>query len=227
MNCEEFRRKLLEDPSRREPDFLGHRAGCEDCDREAREVERMEAGLRRLLQAPPPPELKQNLYRAPRRRGWLPVALAATLAGLTALGAWWWEGSGAGGGAAIVAEALYHIEHEPEAFAAGPAMPVADWKALSPRIEVDTRYWRHAVTFAAPCEMMQKPGLHLVVAGEAGPVTVLVIVDSRVDEPRLFREDRMRGVVRPLVNGTLAVVSDGSPVDDLAAQLAPRITIRI
>lgn len=226
MNCEEFRRKLLEDPHCQDPEFLAHRDKCLPCREEEQAVNRLESGLEKLLNVRPPPDLKGSLQRIPRRRHWLPVALAASLAGMAALGAWWMATPVDNGNAVMVAEVLHHIKHEPRHLSAAPVLTAGAWKAISPRVQVDTDDWNHKVTYAAPCEMMGERGLHLILAGDEGPVSVLVIVDQHVGESRLFHEARHRGVLRPLKNGMLAVVSaNGRPVDDLAAEIAPRIKI--
>lgn len=225
MNCEKFRRKLLEDPNCRDPEFLAHREKCGPCNDEAGEVERLDSGLRDLFDSKPPADLQHDLRRIPRRRFWVPTALAATLAGLTAFGAWWMTAGTLNAEAAIVAEVVEHIEHEPQAFT-NTFLARDGWATLSPRVLVDTTEWNYSVTYAAPCIVMEKKGLHLVLAGDEGPVTVLVIVDTEVGDSMLFHEADHRGVLRPLENGLLAVVSaSGHSVDDLAAELAPRIRI--
>jgi hypothetical protein len=227
VNCEEFRRKLHEDPRCRDPDFLAHREVCAPCRDEARQVEVVEARLGELLQEPPPADLKARLRQVPRKGGFgfLPLAMAASLSGLVALGALWLGGAAESSG--VVAEVLEHIEHEPRALEAILPLPEGAWRTLSSRVHLDTDGWDYAVTYAAPCELMHQPGLHLVLAVDSASVTVLVIVDREIDQARMFSDDGHRGVVRPLSRGTLAVVGpDARAVDELAAELAERIEIR-
>jgi len=189
-------------------------------------VEALEDRLRALLQSPPPADLKSRLRQAPRKRRsrFLPLATAAALSGLAALGVLWL--GGAEESSEVVAEVLAHIEHEPRALEAVRPLPEDAWRTLSPRVRLDTAGWDHAVTYAAPCELMREPGLHLVLAAGSGLVTVLVIVDREIDQARMFSDDGRRGVVRPLSRGTLAVVgAQARAVDELAAELAERIEI--
>ena len=69
MQCDEFRRKLLEDPKRKDAEFLAHRESCEACDREARQVERMEADLEKLLKVSPPPDVLDGSILERREEG--------------------------------------------------------------------------------------------------------------------------------------------------------------
>ena len=190
-------------------------------------MEAMEARLHELIQAPPPADLKARLRQVPRKRRsrFFPLVMAASLSGLVALGALWLGGMA--GSSGVVAEVLAHIEHEPRALEAVRPLPEDSWRSLSPRVRLDTADWDHVVTYAAPCDLMRQPGLHLVLAAGSGLVTVLVIVDREIDQARMFSDDGRRGVVRPLSRGTLAVVGpEARAVDELAAELAERIEIR-
>jgi hypothetical protein len=151
--------------------------------------------------------------------------MAASLSGLVALGVLWLGGMA--GSTGVVAEVLAHIEHEPRALEAVRPLPEDAWRTLSPRVRLDTADWDYVVTYAAPCDLMRQPGLHLVLAAGSALVTVLVIVDREIDQARMFSDDGRRGVVRPLSRGTLAVVGpEARAVDELAAELAERIEIR-
>ena len=93
---------------------------------------------------------------------------------------------------------------------------------------LDTDGWAHVVNYAAPCDILDRPGLHLVLASAEGPVTVLVITGERVPLQQLIHADGVRGVVRPLAQGSLAVVGGaGSAVEAIAAEIASRIRIRV
>lgn len=226
MRCDEFRRKLLEDPRRSEAEFLAHRASCKPCDRAARVVEGLEGDLEKLLRFAPPPDLGERL-RLPRRRAWRPLGLAASLAGLLVLGVWWWQPSPPGGTAAVIAEVMHHIDHEPEAFASRIDLTPDRYRDLSPAVSISTGGWARVVSYAAPCDILERPGLHLVLRGAAGPVTVLVITGVRVARQELIHAEGMQAVMRPVRGGSLAVVGQpGSALEAIAAEIASRLRIR-
>ena len=61
-----------------------------------------------------------------------------------------------------------------------------------------------------------------------GPVSVLVSTSAQVSRQQLIRADGVRAVVRPLEQGSLAVVGKaGSAVEAIAAELAGLIRIGV
>jgi hypothetical protein len=67
------------------------------------------------------------------------------------------------------------------------------------------------VRYAGVCDIRRRPGAHLVLAGERGPVTVLLMPDERVSQRTAARR-RPEGVILPVDGGSLAIVgSRGEP----------------
>ena len=229
MNCTEFRRKLLEDPACTDADFAEHRAVCAACDAEAREVERLDAALRDLVRVDPPSDLKRRLYLRTSKRTRIPLALAASMAGLLAIAvAFWHQSVPIVGDQALAAEVMEHVLHEPQAFVAHEPLPMDELRTASSAISIDPEGFRRVlVTYAMPCELMSRPGLHLVIASERGPVTLLVIVDVRVSESRLVSREGFRGVVKPIRDGSVAVIgAPDAPIEQLAQDLTPYVHVR-
>jgi len=228
VKCSEFHRLLLEDPAREEAEFLAHRAACDACAAEAREVERMDGAIRDLLSEQAPAERSIPRRSRPDRR-WSPMALAASLAGLVAVFTAVWQPWQSGAADGLLAdEVMDHVLHEPRALVAHEALTPAGWRAASAAVRLDPEGFRHAVvTYAMACELAGRPGLHLVMRSDSGPITLLVIVDTQVAEPRLVSREGFRGVVRPVRHGSIAVIgSPDAPVEALARDLEPFVRIR-
>ena len=88
MDCLTFRRKLLEDPTRRDTDLQAHEDDCENCADFARRTRSQEARLRALLnEVLPPPELAERIQLAasfekpsvPRTRHWFAATASVLL----------------------------------------------------------------------------------------------------------------------------------------------------
>lgn len=226
MKCEEFRRRLLQEPGCKDPEFVAHREQCSACAEEAREVERMEAMLTGLLNVDAPPDLKTDLLRRTPRSGWPPLAMAASLAAILALTTLMW--SAGPDDADLVTEVLDHVSHEPQAFAALVPLSGEAVKAVNRAVSLDPAGLGHPVTYAMPCELRGGPGLHLVMQAQNGPVTLLVITAERISEPQLAGSGPYRAAVRPIDNGSLAVVGGVSqPVEALAKEMASRVRVEI
>lgn len=224
MKCDEFRRKLLEDPGCADPDFITHREQCPECAREAESVERMDGDLAKLLRVEPPAELKGRLRRPARRR--VPLALAASLVALMALAAVVWPLISGDPVDRMIAEVFDHMGHEPDALDERPPLSTEEVRRVSTAVTLDSDGLGFPVTYAMPCSLLWDPGLHLVVRAEEGPVTVLVFTRARISEPLLVRDGPYRAALRPLGSGSLAVVGDpGQPVEALADGMAALVQV--
>ncbi|MEN8174737.1 MAG: DUF3379 family protein [Pseudomonadota bacterium] len=235
MNCEEFQRKLHEDPKRREPEFLAHRASCASCAREAEKVDGLEKRLDSLLKVPPPAGLHERLRRpSQRRRAALrvPLAMAASfIMGMAvALSVFLWNDKGRMED--HVTEVVFqHVQHEPAAL---PFQAILTWEEVddvSPTVSVaasgqDPRPG-YGIVYAEPCVIMKDAGLHLVVLVSGSHVSVMLVPDVQVEAPRLVYSDGKLAAVYPAQAGTLAVVGgDDVPVEALARELAQYFKVR-
>jgi len=76
------------------------------------------------------------------------------------------------------------------------------------------------VRYAGICDIRRRPGAHLVLAGERGPVTVLLMPDERVSQRAPLRTGDLEGVVLPVDGGSMAIVgSRGEPLNALAVEM--------
>lgn len=220
MNCLEFRHACLTEPDSRDREFCAHADACRACQAFLEEQRLMEEQLRRALAIAPPAGLAARVMLkqsfAPRR--WVPrLAVAATV--LMAIAAtsvtYLWNRP-----QSLEAEVLAHIHAEPEALAApGPVDAdklAAVLRALGAQLDsapVEVRY-------AGICDIRRRPGAHLVLAGERGPVTVLLMPDERVSQRAPLRTGNLEGVVLPVDGGSLAIVGRrGEPLNALEHRL--------
>lgn len=72
-----------------------------------------------------------------------------------------------------------------------------------------------AVSYAGLCYFRGRLVPHMVVHGDSGPVTVLVLPHERVDAPVAIDEQGFRGTIVPVRGGSIAVVGGGG--EDMGA----------
>ncbi len=152
------------------------------------------------------------------RRQWIvSVALAASLAvavGLVAL-----VGI-PGRGDALAREVIAHIEQEPQALLSRWEVPELQLTATLAGLGMTLDGDIGQVTFAGLCEIGPILGAHLVVAGEHGPITVIVLPDKRVQKVGEFESGRYRGMLLPARRGSIAVVAEyPQPVAPMAQRV--------
>lgn len=223
MNCLEFRRLSLTEPDSNEAEFLQHARDCRPCAGFWHQQRRHEDSLRQAFAIAPPAGLearillRQSFAHAARAR----FAVAASIVMLTAAAlAWVWTTPHT-----LEAEVLAHIHAEPEHLAAtGPESPVkvaSVLRALGAQLKGDPGEVRHA----GICDIRRRPGVHLVLAGRLGPVTVLLLPGETIGERAYFQRNGFQGLLIPVGNGAAAIVGlPGEPLGLIEAHLPPVFT---
>lgn len=220
MNCFEFRRHFTADPRSREPDIIRHRQECAACARFAQQQEKFESRLAEALNVEVPKELRARLVlrqslQQPRRFRTLAIAAAVLLT--VALAGGWWLQSPAHSLDRIV---IAHIEGERELLASRDQVPADKVAQLTRAIGMPLQGDIGTVHVAEICPIGKHHGAHLILAGEKGPVTVLLLPRETVARRKSFERGGFQGVLMPTGYGGLAVVGEpGEALDDIARRM--------
>lgn len=216
MNCEDYRQALTADPAW--TDETGHAAACADCQAFAGKVQALNLDIARALQIEVPdfamPELPDidtaNVTTLPaRRRSRAPIwfAVAATLVLATSVSL---RMSGLFETYETLGEeVLAHLDHEPAALRVTD-IPISDerlQRALPTALAVIDRD-RSLVTYANPCIINGHRVPHLVVQGEYGPVTILLMPEEHVAEMIPLEGDNVHGMILPVGDGSIAIIAN-------------------
>jgi hypothetical protein len=105
---------------------------------------------------------------------------------------------------------IEHIRHEIEHLYAHDEVSVTQLHPLFVRFGVRLRSDLGKVNFAAVWSMDQHRGVHVVLAGKRGPVTVLYLDGEYVDDRSRIQDGRFQGTLFPVESGTVAVVGERS-----------------
>jgi Protein of unknown function (DUF3379) len=180
MNCIDFRREALAQPSRLTPVAGNHAAGCDSCGPFLERLRELDNQLYAAMCVPVPDGLADRVLVAQgirgRRRSWLwAVAAGAVLALFVGLLA-----RPLLSGRELAREALAHVAEEPQSFRLVSAHP-SDLLAT----ELASQGLRLAkavgqVTYSTICPMNPVKARHLVVATPEGPVTLLLLAADPV-----------------------------------------------
>lgn len=219
MNCLEFRRACLVDPLSREPAFRAHASQCPTCQHFLREQLEQEQQLRVALTVDLPDELAARvlLRQSFARRARVPLALAATVVLGVAAGV---IGYFLNRPLPLEAAVMEHIRAEPDHLAS-PVPEKTDklatvLKTLGARIEGEPG----EVRYAGVCDIGKRPGAHLVLRGERGPVTVLLLPRQTLHQTVRIHDRGLEGVVLPIDGGSVAYIGmPGEPIDSLTQRL--------
>ena len=229
MNCLEARRLLLVEPESRDLKLRQHLERCRECAREAERAWRFEQTLRCALQAEPSPGLESRIILAQgfsrrRRSQRRYLALAAGL--LLAMGLSFWLGQNRqlimGVPNELPHMVIHHIEQELDHLNEDHDIPKPSVDLLlagfGSRINADLGH----VRYASRCLIRKNVGLHMILQGKSGPITVLVMPGEYLGESTWasVHSHRFSGMVAPTNYGSIAVVGErGETVKPLLESL--------
>jgi hypothetical protein len=211
VNCAQFRRALLIDPHTRDPCFRAHGGQCRGCARAAAQALAFDRRLHAALAA----EVGDSGI-APRSgavvsaRGWRPLLLALVALLLIAV----WVGlRGSAPGIDWERLVIDHIQTEPSHLRAAAPVPWRRVQALLRGLDIEADSRLGPVTYAGRCLIGPRPGIHLVVQGKRGAVTLLLLPGTVARRQHRFTASGLAGLVVPAGFGDLAVV--GQPGEAL------------
>ncbi|MCB1774708.1 MAG: DUF3379 family protein [Gammaproteobacteria bacterium] len=232
MNCLEFRRQLTIDPMTDDGALAEHEQQCPDCAAFAREIRADEIKLRALLRSIQPPEGMADRIR-----------LAAGFEQRAAVRRRWWYGAAAGvlmaigvsmvslfsttlerGNVALAQSVIHHIEDEANHL--HEAHPVSSGRVnyVFRRFGAELTTNIGPIHFAAECLMRERNGVHLVLPGQSGPITVFFMPGETADGDLEIRSPRFQGHLVPTDWGSIAVVGErGEVLEDLGRRIAAAV----
>ena len=215
MNCEEYREAIATDPSREDGDE--HANVCAECGRYRDEMRAMDSRIARALAIDVPdlsmPELPEidtdNVVTLSKHRlsarTWF--ALAATVVVAAFLGIRMYGGSVTY--PSLADEIVAHLDHEPYALRVTDR-PVSERK-LARVVPASVAAMNHEaglITYAQTCVINGKKVPHLVIQGERGPVTILLMPDEMVDGAVEIAGQSINGVILPVGKGSIAIIGE-------------------
>ena len=229
MNCEEYIEAITADPSESFAGGAGHVAGCESC-------AALKAAIRalddRILQALTisVPELKipdlapvedDNVIGLPLLHksrlttpAWIGIAASFALAAIIGIR---FSGNDPSHDLSLASEILAHLDHEPNALAVTNVAVSEDKlsSVVTPSIgtmKADVGL----ITYAESCIINGRTIPHLVIQGEQGPVTLLLMPEEMIDGAMSLDGDSINGVILPFGSGSIAIIGErGERLDEI------------
>jgi len=211
MNCIDIRRILAATPASREPDVLRHVQQCQSCARYAEREKVLSTHIDRLLNVAVPDRLTFRIMlqhrlteekRFRRRRGYWQVLAASVV--LTV---------GLVTGMLMVNHpysleevALAHVRDEPMALQVEDDIQLSQLNKLLAPYNLKLQQAIGRVGFAMPCRFRQYTGAHLVMKGEYGKVTVLIMPGEYVLARKALHEQDLQGLLIPTDGGSIAII---------------------
>ncbi len=213
MNCLEFRRQILGDPSSKLAGLAEHRLLCPPCSQFASKVQTFEVSIKEAAHLQVPESLASRILLCQRmaqrrqsfwRRGmWAIAATVVLTVGIT-LRVFMTPELG------LEASVFAHIEKETNHLHAHNNVSLAEVNQKMQKYGVQLSHAVATMNFASPCPMRKDKGFHLVFQGESGPVTVLIMPNDHIGARLATTDQRYQAVILPTKNGSMAIVAENA-----------------
>lgn len=238
MNCEEYKVAIAADPSESFDGGALHSAECASCSSLKAEMLALDTQIAAALEIDVPeltmPELpamagKENVIDLSSRRAirWTTpawVGLAASIVLATVIGVRF-VSTGVDHGT-LAEQVVAHLDFEPRALTVTDEA-VSDEKLYSvvrPAIASIDRDMG-LITYAMSCKINGREVPHLVIQGEKGPVTILLMPHEMVDMPIELSGQSIEGVILPVGDGSIAIIGErGEAIDKVGAKIKETVS---
>ena len=215
MNCEDYKKAIGADPS-----YDGgeaHILACAGCLAYRDELRALDRSIGRALaigvpelRMPDLPEVDTSTVvplAARRRPAPVWIALAATVVLAAFVGIRMYGGNVTY--ESLADEIVAHLDHEPYALRVSDE-PVDD-RRLAKVVPANMATMNHdagLITYAQTCVINGREIPHLVIQGERGPVTILLLPDEPLDDAVQLEGESINGVLLPVGNGSVAIIGE-------------------
>lgn len=220
MNCDDYREAIAASPA---GDFDGgeaHAAHCADCRALRDEYRDLDRRIARALELSVPelvlPELPdvgeaEVVELRPRSRprvtqpAWFGIAAGLALAAFVGL-----QFAGpATDELSLADQVIAHLDHEPASrVVTDIAVPERTLSSVVHRNGVDVGRGIGLITYAKSCVINGNVIPHLVIQGEKGPVTLLLMPEESVERAVPLEGNAINGVILPLGDGSIAIIGE-------------------
>jgi len=241
MNCEDYKEALAGDPSASFAGGDAHVAACESCAAYTAEMQAFDAKIAQALSidvpdlALPslPPVEDDNVVNMPFRNKqtfsmptWVGIAATVVIAAFVGVRMIDLQ---PGSGLPLDQEVLAHFNHEPSALQV-TTVAVSDEKfssVVNPSIGTMDRNVG-LVTYANSCIINGKTIPHLVIQGEKGPITLLLMPEEMIDGAMTLEGEGVNGVILPMGDGSIAIIGEhDEALNEIEQQIIDSVEWRI
>ena len=234
MNCIEFRHQLLTDPRCKNSAFYQHRDTCSACANESVRALQLEDKLLDSFSVAPPEGLNariilaQTMNNEKNRRGFQHQWLAAAAMTLLVIGLTGWLGFQWTNQQSRVSNlqtaVLNHITDELDHLHEDNNIQMADISNLLAPFGGRLNGDPGLINYLGRCNIRKQAGIHLVVPGHKGSVTVLLMPGEYVDAAMDISSARFTGRIIPTDYGSIAVVGEhGEALDNISDNIIRNI----
>jgi len=220
MKCEEFQLRCAANPDTDDSDYLEHMHTCGHCANYAAQMKAFDNDLAAAFRIDVPEDLAdcilerhQSASKKPAIFGYPLYALAASL--LLAMGITMYVLLQPG--MLVLDKAVIaHIENELPHLVQQDNVQFAELNGIMNKIGGTLNSSLGKVNYAGTCHIRKKDAGHIVIPGETGPVTILIMPGETISKRQLIHTDQFKGVIVPSSKGSVAIIGEkNEPLDKI------------
>ena len=234
MNCMDFRRQLLIDPNHKDDEMILHERECASCSTQAQQSALFESNLKQALAVEVPQGLADRIkthqgaverVRVRVLRPWKYAMAASLVLMFGIIGLLSYQNITLNQSDGLLQQAvLDHIKGELHHLAEHNNVQLAELNQIMSPLGVQAVADIGPVNFAGLCNIRKHLGVHMVLAGAQGPVTVIIMSDEMIDRDARIENTRFSGVILPQKHGSVAVVGEqGESLNEIIERLQTNI----
>jgi hypothetical protein len=233
MNCEDYKETLAGDPSASFEGGDEHVAACESCAAFKAELQAFDVRIAQALaidvpnlKVPEFPEIEAgNVINMPFRNRrtfgtptWIGIAATVVLAAFIGVRM---IDVDSGSGLSLSDEVLAHFGNEPRAHAVSTVAVSDDRLSRVVNASIGTMDRNVGlVTYAQSCIINGKMVPHLVIQGQKGPITLLLMPDEMIDAAMTLDGNGVNGIILPLGDGSIAIIGErDEPLNEIEQRI--------
>ena len=139
-------------------------------------------------------------------------------------------GPAGGSDPSLADQVLAHLDHEPYAWqVTSDQVPTSEVTGVMERADARVGGDLGLVSYARSCKINGQSVPHLVVQGENGPVTIMIMPQESISEAITLEDDRFHGTILPVgKDGSIAIIGrKGESIDDIRRRVDQSIGLSI
>jgi len=196
MNCKDYKEALTADPGFE--DESGHVDSCASCQAYSAEILALDEKIAAAMAIDVPVLTMPDLPNIDTEKVVPLIARRSMPKPASDMGA----PSGT-----LAEQVLAHVDHEPMALrVTSVSVTDAHLAEVVPDNLAEMNHDAGLITYAQSCIINGKSIPHLVIQGEYGPVTILLLPDEKVDAATTLDGVNIQGVILPVGNGSIAII---------------------